>query len=71
MILGVHHAAVSVADTDRSLAFYRDLLGFEMLFDAGRPEDTPVANKILRVDGTSCRSVMLRTGNVCPMIGSE
>jgi len=27
------HAAVSVRDMDRSLAFYRDLLGFEVLWD--------------------------------------
>ena len=26
--VGIHHASVLVADTDRSLAFYRDVLGF-------------------------------------------
>jgi catechol 2,3-dioxygenase-like lactoylglutathione lyase family enzyme len=29
MIKGFHHVGVSVADIDRSIAFYRDLLGME------------------------------------------
>lgn len=33
---GIHHASVLVADTERSLAFYRDLLGLEL--DTTRPE---------------------------------
>lgn len=28
--LGIHHASVLVADTQRSLAFYRDVLGLEL-----------------------------------------
>ena len=63
MILGVHHTAMSVKDMDKSLAFYRDLLGFEVLYDAGWPQNSPLADKILRVEDTSCRAVMLRTGN--------
>ncbi|MEM1249494.1 MAG: VOC family protein [Acidobacteriota bacterium] len=30
----VHHTGVSVADMERSLAFYRDLLGLEVTFDS-------------------------------------
>ena len=63
MILGVHHTALSVSDMDRSLAFYRDLLGLEVLFDAGWPRGSEQADKILRVSDTSARAVMLRTGN--------
>ncbi len=33
MINEVHHVAMSVLDMDRSLAFYRDLLGFELRMD--------------------------------------
>jgi catechol 2,3-dioxygenase-like lactoylglutathione lyase family enzyme len=31
MITGFHHTSVTVADMDRSLAFYRDLLGMEVV----------------------------------------
>lgn len=30
----IHHTAVSVADMDRSLEFYVDLLGFDLVFDS-------------------------------------
>lgn len=63
MILGVHHTAISVSDMERSLAFYRDLLGLEVLFDNSWPPGSEQADKILRVKDTSARVVMLRTGN--------
>lgn len=31
-IVGAHHTAYQIADLDRSLAFYRDLLGFELVW---------------------------------------
>lgn len=34
-ITGIHHASLLVADTEKSLAFYRDLLGLQV--DPGRP----------------------------------
>jgi catechol 2,3-dioxygenase-like lactoylglutathione lyase family enzyme len=37
-IIGAHHTSYSVSNMQRSLAFYRDLLGFELLHD--RPEVT-------------------------------
>ena len=33
MIHGIHHTAISSADIERSLHFYRDLLGFEEVFN--------------------------------------
>jgi catechol 2,3-dioxygenase-like lactoylglutathione lyase family enzyme len=30
-VVGVHHAGVSVSDLERSIAFYRDLLGLEVV----------------------------------------
>jgi len=36
MISGIHHVSVTVADTARALAFYRDVLG--MACDPQRPE---------------------------------
>jgi glyoxylase I family protein len=35
-ILGIHHASLIVSDTERALAFYRDLLGLTV--DRRRPE---------------------------------
>lgn len=32
MINGVHHSCFTVSDLDRSIAFYRDVLGLELLF---------------------------------------
>ena len=37
MIRGIHHTAISTGDLQRALAFYRDLLGFETVFEAGWP----------------------------------
>jgi lactoylglutathione lyase len=33
VITGVHHFSISCSDADRSLAFYRDLFGLELLSD--------------------------------------
>lgn len=63
MILGLHHTALSIKDMERSLAFYRDLLGLEVLFDTQWEQGSEVADRILRVPGTSARQAMLRTGN--------
>lgn len=35
-ILGIHHVSLIVSDTERSLMFYRDLLG--LIVDAQRPD---------------------------------
>ena len=63
MILGIHHTALSIKDMDKSLAFYRDLLGLEVIIDTGWEEGNEIADKILRVKGTSARQAMLKVGN--------
>jgi len=67
MILGANHVAISVPDLDRALAFYRDLLGFEIAFEYSWERGTPLAeaaDAILAVPGTAARSVVLRAGNL-------
>ncbi|HJN50661.1 MAG: VOC family protein [Pseudomonadales bacterium] len=63
MINGIHHTALSVKDMDRSLAFYRDLLGLELSMDRSWDNAGAVGDKILRVKGTAARQTMLRIGN--------
>lgn len=38
-IVGAHHTAYQVADLERSLAFYRDLLGFELVWQRVNREE--------------------------------
>jgi catechol 2,3-dioxygenase-like lactoylglutathione lyase family enzyme len=40
MLRGLHHAGITVSDLDRSLAFYRDLLGLDVLVIAERTDQT-------------------------------
>ena len=65
MIHGIHHVAISTGDTERALRFYRDLLGFEVVFEGGWPRGTRMADRITALDGSSARQVMLRKGNAC------
>ena len=63
MIRGIHHTAISTGDLQRALAFYRDLLGFETVFEAGWPAGTEVADNITGLSGSSAQVAMLRAGN--------
>ena len=64
MIEGIHHVAISTGDADRLLGFYRDLLGFEVLFDQTWPPGTEVADRITGLNGSSARQLVLGAGNV-------
>jgi glyoxylase I family protein len=63
MIRGIHHTAISTGNLDRALGFYRDLLGFRVLFDFSWPAGTDVADKITGLQQSSARAVMLQAGN--------
>lgn len=64
MIRGIHHIALSIKDMDRSLAFYRDLLGLEVAMDKSWENAGETGDKILHVKGTAARQVMLKCGDV-------
>ena len=64
MIRGVHHTAISTGNLERALAFYRDLLGFEVLSEFSWPVGTEVADHITGLKGSSARAAMLRAGNL-------
>ncbi len=63
MIRGIHHTAISSADLPRSIAFYRDLLGFEEILDFEWPEGTANMNATHALPETAGRVVMMRLGH--------
>jgi catechol 2,3-dioxygenase-like lactoylglutathione lyase family enzyme len=65
MIRGIHHTAISTNDLDRSLRFYRDLLGFEQVFASRWEPGAEAADKITGLKNSSARMVMLKAGNAC------
>lgn len=57
MIVGIHHFALTVSDMERSLAFYRDLFGLEVLSD--REVERDYVERITAVPGAHLRIVHL------------
>jgi catechol 2,3-dioxygenase-like lactoylglutathione lyase family enzyme len=58
VITGIHHFALTVSDTDRSVAFYTGLFGLELLSD--REVDRDYVERITAVEGAWIRIVHLR-----------
>ncbi len=65
---GIHHTKISVSDMDRSLHFYRDVLGFELIYDAFR-DDPPAYRAIMGFEKVQVRIAMLRDPNQTAVIG--
>jgi glyoxylase I family protein len=55
MIKAMHHTAICVADMERSLAFYRDLLGMKVTIDSRI--SGPDVDQILALEGSDARRV--------------
>ena len=56
----LHHTGITVADLERSIAFYRDLLGLALL---GRgEEDGPELSELLGLEGVKLRWAELELG---------
>lgn len=60
-IINAHHTGFQVADLDRSLAFYRDVLGFEEVF-RWNPQAAYIG-KLVGYPGVDLHSVILRIPN--------
>jgi catechol 2,3-dioxygenase-like lactoylglutathione lyase family enzyme len=60
MLSPLRRATVFVGDIDRSLAFYRDLLGMEVFYD--QVIDAPETSRFLGVEGATTRVVSLQAG---------
>ncbi len=60
-IVGAHHTSFTVADLDRSLAFFRDRLGLEVLFT--REVRADYFARIVGLPGCVVRAALLRIPN--------
>jgi catechol 2,3-dioxygenase-like lactoylglutathione lyase family enzyme len=65
MIRGVHHVAIHTPDLERLVAFYRDVVGFEVV-ESSRTDwdDNPMIDQIIGMKGTAAKVVMMRAANV-------
>ena len=63
MIRGIHHVAVSTPDLDRIVAFYRDVMGAEPVYEGGWEKGSEIIDKIVGLEGSSCRQAMLKLNN--------
>ena len=63
MIVGIHHVAIGTPDLERALAFYRDVLGFEVVQESDWHRDNPLADQAVGLPNTSARMAMLRAPN--------
>ena len=59
----LHHVAISTPDADRLVAFYRDLLGFGVVYSGAWSRGSAAADALTALEGSSARQVMLRAGN--------
>ncbi len=62
IVSGFNHASFTVSDMDRSLAFYRDLLG--MTLEADRELQAPHISRITGFPGTCMRVANLRVAGL-------
>ncbi len=60
--LGIHHHKIFVSDTQQSIEFYRDLLGFEVVYEAERANLSSY-DKIMGMDSIHVRVTMLWLGS--------
>lgn len=62
MINGVHHTAISTPDIERLTAFYRDVIGFEVVFKMDMKAGSAAIDTMLGVKDAAAKIVMMRTG---------
>ncbi|MFN2292535.1 MAG: VOC family protein [Anaerolineae bacterium] len=63
MIKGVHHTCITVSDLDRSLTFYRDLLGLELVMTEESERSGDDRSKALGVPKAKVKLAILRAGD--------
>lgn len=63
MIRGIHHIAVSTPNLDRIVAFYRDVIGAEVVYEGGWEQGSDVIDGIVGLKGSAAKQAMLKMGN--------
>jgi catechol 2,3-dioxygenase-like lactoylglutathione lyase family enzyme len=66
MISGIHHTSFTVSSLDRSIAFYRDILGMKVTWDSrveGVEFKGPVADNVTGCPGTEQRIAFVGKGS--------
>lgn len=62
MIKGIEHAGLSVSDLERSIAFYRDIMGLEVI-RVLEPSDGLPLDKVVGLPGCKARIAHLQSEN--------
>ena len=63
MIEDIDHAALSVPNLERALAFYCDVLGFRVEVRSDWGAGTELSDSVLGQKDTAAKSALLRVGN--------
>jgi glyoxylase I family protein len=63
MIVGLHHVALGVPDFELGLAFYRDVLGFEVVERAEFNRNHPKADRAIGLPEVAAKMAMLKLPN--------
>lgn len=63
MIHGIDHTAISVPSLERALDFYRNLLGFEVEFNAGWPQGSKPLDDLVGLENSESKVAMIRLGD--------
>ncbi len=63
MILGLHHAALAVENMDAALAFYCDVIGFDVVMEAEIPPGIDAMNQAMDIDDASFKVRMIQKGD--------
>jgi catechol 2,3-dioxygenase-like lactoylglutathione lyase family enzyme len=60
---GIHHFAVSSANSEKLIAFYTEVLGFEVVLRGGWKRGTAQTDAVVGLRNSAASSTLLRTGN--------
>jgi len=63
LIRGIHHTAISVGNMEKALAFYRDVLGFDVVMEGGWKAGSAEADQIIGLGDTAAKFAMLSKGD--------
>ncbi len=63
MIVGIHHVAIGVPDFAQGLAFYRDVLGFEVVQESAWQGNHAAADAAIGLAQTDVQMAMLKAPN--------